>query len=584
VKIMSSPSSSFVSRALPWALGALVLVLGCDGGPSTGASRCGVHLDSVTAPPAQTSQVHVRTTLWNRAPDRTSVAGLPDPIHPISPAEGMPVTPGASARTLILYDTGGEFGWLGELYAASTANLVSHFGSWRAVPARDYQCGDIATFTATIYVGSSYDEPLPPCLLDDVAQASVPVMWIDSNTWQLVTHVGAAAFVSRYGFTAMRLLDLAASTFSSVTYRGHTLSRHAEGQQMLSIDMVDPARATVLATATRDDGTTAPWAVRSGNLTVVAEIPYSFSSETDRVLAFEDLLFDLLAPTAPEQHRALVRLEDVSPTSDPVLLHAIADYLSSRNVPFGFGVISVHRDPLGYYHQCTPQNVGFADAPALVEALQYLQAHGGTMVMHGWTHQWDGGQNPYDEVSGDDTEFFRIVKNPDETFSYVGPLPEDSVDWATGRIRSAEDAFRGAGLTVPTIFEFPHYAASANSYAAVAVMMSARWERGRYFSGVLAGGTIDHTRAVGQMFPFTVRDVYGSVVYPENLGNIDLMMWHGLPARSPEDIVHAADNQLVVRDGVASFFFHPFLPIEYLQQTVEGVLGLGYHFVSPEAL
>ena len=38
------------------------------------------------------------------------------------------------AATLVLYDTSGEWGYLGELYAIQVANLASHFGPWTAKP------------------------------------------------------------------------------------------------------------------------------------------------------------------------------------------------------------------------------------------------------------------------------------------------------------------------------------------------------------------------------------------------------------------------------------------------------------------
>ena len=41
--------------------------------------------------------------------------------------------------TLVLYDTTGQWGWLGELYAIMTANLASHFGTWTAMPVVSYQ-------------------------------------------------------------------------------------------------------------------------------------------------------------------------------------------------------------------------------------------------------------------------------------------------------------------------------------------------------------------------------------------------------------------------------------------------------------
>lgn len=80
-----------------------------------------------------------------------------------------PAAPGAvGATTLVLYDTTGSYGWLGELYATYVGNLASHFGTWTAEPVTSYQAGQIGQYTATIYIGSTYDEPLPASFLDDV--------------------------------------------------------------------------------------------------------------------------------------------------------------------------------------------------------------------------------------------------------------------------------------------------------------------------------------------------------------------------------------------------------------------------------
>ncbi len=35
-----------------------------------------------------------------------------------------------------------------------------------------------------------------------------------------------------------------------------------------------------------------------------------------------------------------------------------------------------------------------------------------------------------------------------------------------------------------------------------------------------------------------------------------------------------------MRDGVASFYFHPFLNQKLLQRVLKGISDLGYHFVS----
>src|SRR5215831_17175683 len=90
-----------------------------------------------------------------------------------------------TVSTLVLYDTTGQWGWLGELYAIMSANLASHFGSWTAMPVASYQTGQLKQCTAAIYVGSTYDEPLPTAFLDDVYGTTTPVIWVYDNIWQL---------------------------------------------------------------------------------------------------------------------------------------------------------------------------------------------------------------------------------------------------------------------------------------------------------------------------------------------------------------------------------------------------------------
>jgi hypothetical protein len=73
-------------------------------------------------------------------------------------------------------------------------------------------------------------------------------------------------------------------------------------------------------------------------------------------------------------------------------------------------------------------------------------------------------------------------------------------------------------------------------------------------------------------------------VLPENLGSIATNPWHTHKARRPEDLLRAARANLVVRDGFAAFYFHPFLDLEHLKRTVEGIEAAGYRFVDPSSL
>ena len=95
---------------------------------------------------------------------------------------------------------------------------------------------------------------------------------------------------------------------------------------------------------------------------------------------------------------------------------------------------------------------------------------------------------------------------------------------------------------------------------------------------------MDPARYASQFFPYPVRDVYGASVIPETLGNVDAQGFNQHHARQPEDILASAKRQLVVRDGVASFFYHPFLGLKHLPALVEGIQALGYTFVPADTL
>jgi uncharacterized protein YdaL len=325
--------------------------------------------------------------------------------------------------------------------------------------------------------------------------------------------------------------------------------------------------------------------VRAGNFTYLGEVPYAYMTADDRYIAFANLLEEALAPQTTERHRALVRIEDVGPDADPAELNAITTYLSSRNIPFSVAVYPRYVDPKGANNGGVPEDYTLADRPQVVAALKNMQAHGGTLLMHGYTHQYASADNPYNGVSADDFEFYTAHVDPvTNNVIYDGPVPEDSQAWAQGRIDASFQAFAAAGLAKPTIFEFPHYAGSDPANRAVAATFATRYDRGLYPTGALRGGTLDNTRIIGQFFPYTVRDIYGVLTYPENLGNIELEPYNNHPAHLPADIIASAQRNLAVKDGVASFFFHPYVDVSYLKTTVEGILAAGYTFVPASSM
>jgi uncharacterized protein YdaL len=601
------------------------------GGGTSPAARlahqnAGLHLPTLPSPPAPPSGLPKpagatsTTTTTSSSTTTTSIklaSSTTAATTAATPSTAKTWGPTGGASTLVLYDSTGTYGWLGELYALGAGNLAGHFGSVTAEPVTSYVAGQINSYTSAVYLGSTYNESLPAAFLADVTSTTKPVLWAGFNVWQLSGAAGsttAQAFQAKYGWDpATSYLDTT-DTFSQVRYKGRTLTRNtANTAGLLSPNITNPAAVTVLGTAPcyASDGTTpvactgiaqsttgsVPWAVRSANLTYVGEIPLSYLNEHDRYLAYADLFFPALAPTAAASKKAAVRLEDVNPTSDPAVLRQFADYLSSQGVPFSVGVVPRYTDPNGAYNGGVPESINLKQATAVVSALKYMQSKGGTIIQHGYTHQYSNVANPYNGVTGDDFEFYRAqcsstapptftLQEPCQDTSWVtllGALPNDSQTSAANKVTTGRGLFTNAGLAAPTIFETPHYSATAADYKGMQQTYGTRYERELFFGGTLNPSS-NASHVFGQFFPYTVNDVYGTKVLPENLGNYEPVIYNNNPPRSAADIVaNAAANQ-VVTQSVASFFFHPDYPLSELKSVVSGIKGLGYTFVSASAL
>ena len=84
-----------------------------------------------------------------------------------------------------------------------------------------------------------------------------------------------------------------------------------------------------------------------------------------------------------------------------------------------------------------------------------------------------------------------------------------------------------------------------------------------------------------QAEPYLIRDSYGSLVVPENLGYIADPPGKASGPNTKSDVLAGAAALLSVRDSVASFFYHPFLGSTDLVDIVHHMRQMGYRFVSP---
>lgn len=469
-------------------------------------------------------------------------------------------------QVLVLYDSRGKYAAYGAQSGVLAANFASHFAEPVRQAVVSYRPGEMKHYAAVVYVGTNYGEPLPRSFLMDVRSGMRPVLWLGGNAYQLTN----SAYARTHGWREGR--DRIAH-FVYVRYRDVDLT--INNDDLAGIDVLNRARTVVLGTAVTGGGSTAPWAVRSGNLTYVSEVPLASGGGEDRSFAVADMMASLFGQVR-HRHWALIRLEDVGPTADPAQLMEIANLLSAKRIPFSVAVYPMYLGPASQHPR---QRIGLKDRPAVVEALKYMLAKGGTLILHGYTHQLGDSPNPNSGESGEDYEFLRVHYNSRHVLIYANPVSGDPVAWARRRMELALEAIRAAGLPRPGLWQFPEYGASPAEYRLAAGMFVARYERGNYAAG--QPGHEDLQTLTEQTPPYLVRDVYGGPVLPETLGYV---IGPHVPARGPGSVrailAAAAVQKAVVRDNVASVYYHPFLGIGPLRGLVDGVEREGYRFVS----
>ena len=92
----------------------------------------------------------------------------------------------AQGNVLVLYDSTGDYGWMGRLYVQHLTNLLSHFTlAVDSKPVENYAAGDLNRYQTTIYLGVVYNNPLPPAFQSDFLTSSNTICWLGYNLWQV---------------------------------------------------------------------------------------------------------------------------------------------------------------------------------------------------------------------------------------------------------------------------------------------------------------------------------------------------------------------------------------------------------------
>lgn len=424
------------------------------------------------------------------------------------------------------------------------ANLLAHFSTTTTVEGiTAYTPHQLESFDFTFFIGFHSSCQPTESFMQDVAATSKPVIWMNTGFAEFGRRVNAA---KKFGFSVVRFDST--SSFDAVRSGEKQFTK---GEPNINVvEVANRSAVSVIATASSSKKrTTVPYIVRSKNLTYIADSPFASASETDRYLLFADMLHDILGEDHETVHSALIRIEDVDPLENPEQLRNVADLLASKGVPFIVSVIPFYVDP------GEGVRISLSDKPEFVDALKYMVKNGGTIAMHGVTHQYKG-------VTASDFEFWDESTNK--------PIKGETEEEIARKLDIGIQEFMKNGL-YPLLWETPHYTASFKLYRTVS----------KYFSTAMEQRLSIEDFDYSQYFPYVIKkDQFGQRIYPENLGYVPLNPDKSASKQYIQNLLQKAKNSLYVRDGYASLFFHPFLDLELLDELVDGIQKLGFTYAD----
>ncbi|MEG0381352.1 MAG: DUF2334 domain-containing protein, partial [Kurthia sp.] len=239
---------------------------------------------------------------------------------------------------------------------------------------------------------------------------------------------------------------------------------------------------------------------------------------------FSFFLYDLFQIEKPESHDAYIRLEDISPVTDPKLLQQAGDYLLDRGIPVYLAVFPV------YVNNETGKMMMLRDMPELRAVIDDLVERGAYIIAHGYTHTyrytesgegfeiWDSElnqpittMNPQDEPT--------LLKKATQFSSenayqaYLAPYLAIETRYINEKITRSIHSLIELGYS-PIAFEAPHYTMSANGYQIAS----------NYFSSVFGQMQLSDTNWGVMNSPLFISKptrLNGMVLYPETVGFVD---------------------------------------------------------------
>lgn len=505
----------------------------------------------------------------------------------------LALSAGAAAARLgvCLYYDGEENGAghrIGERSAVMVRNLLGHFKEVDVAltPVARYSSQALSRCDRAIYLGTYFDAKLPDSFVADVAGYRRPFLWMNYNIWKLQQKLGPERFSALSGFAYQKTeakmqpgRGEIPNFYNTFTYKGATFRKvamlDANGAFIGHPDIVFVTNhsATVLAEGIHSvTKAKTPYVLRKGDFFFIADNPVSVIDERDRYLILADLLFDFLKLEPRSKKRyALARIEDIHPAYDLRLLYLTIEVFKARKLPFAISLIP------RYIGAGDPKGMDATDNIRFLRMIRYAIDNGASILVHGYEHQLTMDLGCGVSYSGEGYEFWDVCNN--------APLPFDSVEFVQQRLDKAKKILHDAKIPYAG-WVTPHYAASPLALRVIHGNFGRILQQMTYFA---EGRPVTPENAIDQFFPYTIaHDYYGFHVWPENLGYVPLPRPGG-NSQQVEQMLEAARLNKVVRDGWASFFWHPPLirtewGIRSLERLVDGIRAEGYEFVSLQEL
>ncbi|GAA0745105.1 polysaccharide deacetylase family protein [Clostridium oceanicum] len=444
------------------------------------------------------------------------------------------------SKVLFVYNREKYFGANSNL-VKSIKELLGHFSvDVKTKNLEDYDSTDLNKYDVVIVSGIHWNSNYTS-FIKDIKSYKNKIFWIGDGIQSLIEsdkkygleYLGKNSNMSEIYYTNNRKYE----NISSKSMKKFLLS----GESEFNILKVNDKNTNVLSYIS-DGENSYPFAFNIYKLWYVSRV----ESSSILFYVFSDILNDVFEVKNFSKDKAFVRIEDVHPYRDVNKLKEIADYLYKENVPFMIALIPVYVNP------DTDEKTFINEKKEFKDAIRYMQKKGGSVILHGYTHQHYKGK-----TSGEGFEFW----NGEED----APLKLDMKKYVHDRVLLGVKECLKNGI-YPLGYEAPHYAMDSVGYK----------ELKKYFSTYVGQYQSSDMNFTTTAYPYTLKDTDNfNKLIPENLGYVD----HKDPY-SVEKIIRNYEKLSIVRGNVNGFFFHPFEKKSDLKKIIDYLKSKKIDFID----